>query len=204
MRVGLDLGHARHIAVTFGKQRQQRLIDAVDLAAHVVLGDAIGGSSWHGEHSQSRTGSSAGLHVILAIFNLASRRKPGHFGDCGENAVPGENSFMSRFAAMTVAGVLAMTSAGLAQEVSVEFGKHVSIIGGCHDCHTVGYNESGGQVDPNKAPDGFARGLRGPVGQDVREEPSAHRLENERRRLADLLGHLQGRARRCPGTTSTR
>lgn len=72
---------------------------------------------------------------------------------------------MSRFAAFTVAAVLAMTNAGLAQDVSVEFGEHVSIIGGCHDCHTVGYNESGGQVDPNVALMGSPAGFEGPWGK---------------------------------------
>jgi hypothetical protein len=51
-----------------------------------------------------------------------------------------------------------------ADGVSVEFGKHVSIIGGCHDCHTAGYNESGGQIDPQKALKGNVVGFQGPWG----------------------------------------
>ncbi|MEX0851692.1 MAG: hypothetical protein WD036_00185 [Bauldia sp.] len=49
-------------------------------------------------------------------------------------------------------------------EVSVEWGKHVSIIGGCHDCHTANYNESEGQIDPNAALKGTAIGWKGPWG----------------------------------------
>jgi len=49
-------------------------------------------------------------------------------------------------------------------EVSVAQGRHVSIIGGCHDCHTANYNESGGQIDPDTALKGIAFGWRGPWG----------------------------------------
>jgi hypothetical protein len=51
-----------------------------------------------------------------------------------------------------------------AQEVSVEYGLHVSILGGCHDCHTVGYNESAGKIDPNVALMGNPVGFTGPWG----------------------------------------
>jgi hypothetical protein len=52
----------------------------------------------------------------------------------------------------------------LAQEASVERGLYVSIVGGCHDCHTQGYNESGGKIDPAKALMGSTVGFRGPWG----------------------------------------
>ena len=38
-----------------------------------------------------------------------------------------------------------------ADEVSVERGLYVSIIGGCHFCHTEGYREAEGKIDPEKA-----------------------------------------------------
>lgn len=65
------------------------------------------------------------------------------------------------------AASLALTmGAPLAADVpSVEFGKHVSIIGGCHDCHTVGYNESAGQIDANVALMGSPAGFEGPWGK---------------------------------------
>ncbi|MEO8668281.1 MAG: hypothetical protein ABI399_07180 [Bauldia sp.] len=65
-------------------------------------------------------------------------------------------------AAAVVVGGSAVASA--ADGVSVDFGKHVSIIGGCHDCHTMGYNESGGQIDPAKALVGSSVGFQGPWG----------------------------------------
>ena len=51
-----------------------------------------------------------------------------------------------------------------AADVSVERGMQMSIIGGCHDCHTAGYNESGGKVDPATALKGIPVGWQGPWG----------------------------------------
>ena len=48
--------------------------------------------------------------------------------------------------------------------VSVERGAQVAVIGGCNDCHTVGYNESGGKVDPAAALKGSPVGFMGPWG----------------------------------------
>src|SRR3569623_1081392 len=56
------------------------------------------------------------------------------------------------------------TAAVAAVAPSVEMGKHVSIVGGCHDCHTVGYAESGGKIDPNTALKGNPVGYAGPWG----------------------------------------
>ena len=49
-------------------------------------------------------------------------------------------------------------------EVSVERGLQISIVGGCHDCHTEGYSESEGKIDPEKALRGHSVGWRGPWG----------------------------------------
>jgi mono/diheme cytochrome c family protein len=49
-------------------------------------------------------------------------------------------------------------------EVSVALGERISIIGGCHDCHTAGYNESGGVIDPAAALKGASVGFQGPWG----------------------------------------
>jgi len=49
-------------------------------------------------------------------------------------------------------------------EVSVERGLQVSITGGCHGCHTEGYTDSEGKIDPAKAMKGSSIGLRGPWG----------------------------------------
>ncbi|MER9835132.1 hypothetical protein NKJ28_09165 [Mesorhizobium sp. M0145] len=51
-----------------------------------------------------------------------------------------------------------------AEEPSVERGLYVSITGGCHDCHTMGYRESGGKIDPEKALKGSNIGFQGPWG----------------------------------------
>jgi mono/diheme cytochrome c family protein len=60
-----------------------------------------------------------------------------------------------------IAPVAALAAPG---DVSVERGLQVSIVGGCHDCHTKGYNESGGKIDPAAALKGTAIGWRGPWG----------------------------------------
>lgn len=54
-------------------------------------------------------------------------------------------------------------AASLAADVSVERGLQVSIVGGCHDCHTAGYAESG-KVDPAVSLKGDALGYGGPWG----------------------------------------
>lgn len=70
---------------------------------------------------------------------------------------------MYRFALVVAAAGL--STAGIAADApSVELGKHISIVGGCHDCHTVGYNESGGKIDPDKALKGNPVGFEGPWG----------------------------------------
>jgi hypothetical protein len=51
-----------------------------------------------------------------------------------------------------------------ADEVSVERGLYISIIGGCHFCHTEGYREANGKIDPERALKGSSVGWRGPWG----------------------------------------
>lgn len=64
-----------------------------------------------------------------------------------------------------VLAILVSASAATAAEgVSVKEGLRIATIGGCHDCHTEGFAESGGQVDPAKALMGSHVGFQGPWG----------------------------------------
>jgi mono/diheme cytochrome c family protein len=71
---------------------------------------------------------------------------------------------MLRHLALAAATLALSASGAAAQEISVDYGAHIAVIGGCHDCHTVGYNESAGQVDPNVALKGSPQGFAGPWG----------------------------------------
>ena len=71
---------------------------------------------------------------------------------------------MLRHLAIAAASLALYAAGAAAQEVSVEYGAHIAVIGGCHDCHTVGYNESAGQVDPNVALKGSPQPWQGPWG----------------------------------------
>ena len=69
---------------------------------------------------------------------------------------------------ITVAAILSIVLMPMALaadgEISVKRGAQVAAIGGCNDCHTVGYNESGGKVDPAVALKGNPVGFQGPWG----------------------------------------
>lgn len=73
-------------------------------------------------------------------------------------------STMLRTGLLAVAGLAAAMSAATAQDVSVTEGERISVIGGCHDCHTVGYGETGGKIDPATALTGNPVGYQGPWG----------------------------------------
>jgi hypothetical protein len=74
---------------------------------------------------------------------------------------------MFRTFVVAAAGLLSAAGFALAAEPSapsVDYGKTVSIIGGCNDCHTAGYNESQGVINPDMALKGNPVGYRGPWG----------------------------------------
>ena len=58
----------------------------------------------------------------------------------------------------------ATSAFGQMAEISPQAGERISIIGGCHDCHTAGYSESGGTIDPATALKGNPVGYQGPWG----------------------------------------
>lgn len=60
--------------------------------------------------------------------------------------------------------LLATGSVASAQDVSVEKGARIAKIGGCHDCHTPGFGEANGVLDPNVALIGSPVGYQGPWG----------------------------------------
>ncbi len=49
-------------------------------------------------------------------------------------------------------------------EASAERGAYVAATSGCHDCHSAGFAEAGGVVDPKTALMGLPVGFRGPWG----------------------------------------
>ena len=73
-----------------------------------------------------------------------------------------------RITTLIAAVALSIAPSGLlmADEVSVERGLYIAIIGGCHNCHTEGYSQSYGKIDPSKALKGSSIGLRGPWGTE--------------------------------------
>ncbi|WP_193335725.1 cytochrome C [Devosia beringensis] len=64
-----------------------------------------------------------------------------------------------------LAGLL-LTANAQAQDtvVSIAEGERISRIGGCHDCHSVGFAETGGTIDPATALKGTPVGYQGPWG----------------------------------------
>jgi hypothetical protein len=64
----------------------------------------------------------------------------------------------------TLVGLAFPTVAFAQSDESVERGLQVSIFAGCHDCHTQGYSESAGKIDPEKALIGSPIGFKGPWG----------------------------------------
>lgn len=62
------------------------------------------------------------------------------------------------------ATILSMGSIALAQDVSIAKGERISKIGGCHDCHTPGFGEANGVLDPAMALIGNPVGYQGPWG----------------------------------------
>jgi len=70
------------------------------------------------------------------------------------------------FKAALIIATTALSTGAIAQDQtpSVALGERMSIIGGCHDCHSAGYGESNGKIDPATALKGNPVGYSGPWG----------------------------------------
>ena len=98
-----------------------------------------------------------------------------------------------------------VTTAALAQSdpVSVDEGKRISVIGGCHDCHTVGYSESAGMIDPAAALKGNPVGFRGPWGTTYAVNLRLEAAEKTEDEWVEYTHTFEAKPQ-CPGTTCTR
>jgi mono/diheme cytochrome c family protein len=83
---------------------------------------------------------------------------------------------------------LAGSAVAHAQDVSIEKGARIAKIGGCHDCHTPGYNEAAGVVDPSASLIGIPIGYQGPWGTTY---PVNLRLTAAQFSEDDFVTHLQ-------------
>jgi hypothetical protein len=89
---------------------------------------------------------------------------------------------------------LPISTAAFAEgEVSVERGLQVSITSGCHDCHTEGYNESEGEIDPTKALKGSSIGWRGPWGTTYAQNLRVWALLVSEKRFVEHMKTLKTR-----------
>jgi cytochrome c553 len=77
---------------------------------------------------------------------------------------------MLRAFCLAAAGVLASVAVAAAAgpsepaAPSADYGKWVSIVGGCQDCHTADYNQANGVINPETALKGNPVGFQGPWG----------------------------------------
>ena len=71
---------------------------------------------------------------------------------------------MLRISLLLAVGLFTNIATAQDTTVSVEKGARIAVIGGCHDCHTVNYAETGGQIDPSTALTGNPVGYQGPWG----------------------------------------
>jgi mono/diheme cytochrome c family protein len=95
---------------------------------------------------------------------------------------------MLRFGMVVAAGLAATMGTAFADDVSVAIGERISIVGGCHDCHTVGYAESGGNIDPSTALMGNPVGYAGPWGVNYAKNL---RIDAGKMSENDWVGFLQ-------------
>ncbi|WAJ27362.1 cytochrome C [Antarcticirhabdus aurantiaca] len=76
---------------------------------------------------------------------------------------------------------------------SVEWGRHVAIMAGCHDCHTAGYAESEGRIDPAAALTGSPVGFQGPWGTTYPSNLRLFAAEYDEDQFVDRMRQLRSR-----------
>jgi mono/diheme cytochrome c family protein len=96
---------------------------------------------------------------------------------------------------LAFAGILSSVTLAQAAEASVEYGKTISIIGGCHDCHTADYGQMEGKINPETALKGNPVGYNGPWGTTF--APNL-RLVASKMSEDDWVKHLQTFTARPP------
>jgi mono/diheme cytochrome c family protein len=96
---------------------------------------------------------------------------------------------------LLAASLLACASPALADEVSVANGSRIAIISGCHDCHTAGYAESGGELDAAVALTGSPVGFQGPWGTTY---PANLRITLSKMGEEDFVGYAHNLQTRPP------
>ncbi|MET3925267.1 c-type cytochrome [Devosia sp. 2618] len=86
---------------------------------------------------------------------------------------------------------LTMATLASAQDVSVEKGARIAKIGGCHDCHTPGYSEANGVLDPAVALIGSPVGYQGPWGTTYAVNLRIEAAKYSETQFIDYLKHFE-------------
>ena len=95
--------------------------------------------------------------------------------------------------ALSAAAVVTVPPSVHAEDVapSAAWGRHVAIIGGCNDCHTAGYAESNGKLDPAAALAGSPVGFRGPWGTTYPANLRLVAAKMDEAAFVDRMKHLE-------------
>ena len=100
---------------------------------------------------------------------------------------------MLRLGILLAAGLLSHSALGAETEASVELGERIARIGGCHDCHSPGYAETGGELDPATALTGSPVGYKGPWGITYAANLRLEAAEHSEDEWVEYLSRLETR-----------
>ena len=93
-----------------------------------------------------------------------------------------------------VGALVLLANGATASDVSVERGLRVSIVSGCHDCHTEGYREFGRQCETREVPQGQRARVARAVGHDLCDQPSVDGRASQRGRVRIVPVDLENAA----------